>query len=168
MPTIDLNEIYIEQINSYHLPEINCLELERACNSDDDSYAKVVLKGLHDAFVDVYGTATLDDSHEFVLLPAVIKGTNTGHMGIGFVELDLQSSGEHWGTYFLSPIGLLQQGGTNLKPVQAQYISEHYIPYEYWYTVDIPHDIHVNQNTPDKVAELLSACVPESPEMKMY
>jgi hypothetical protein len=76
-----------------------------APNSAENGYAKEILKQMHDAFVEVYGTDYLDNGdYEFVELPAVIKGRNTGHISLGIVTLDLESSGEHWGTFFLTPI----------------------------------------------------------------
>lgn len=71
---------------------------------------------MHDLFVEVYGTDYLDSNFEFVGLPAVIQGRNTGHIGLGIVMLDLESSGEHWGTFFLTPMGVIDQGGEKMKP----------------------------------------------------
>lgn len=38
------------------------------------------------------------------------RGRNTGHMGLGIVTLDLESFGEHWGTFFLTPKGRHRTG----------------------------------------------------------
>lgn len=90
------------------------------------------MKGMHDTLVEVYGIDCLDESNEFVLLPAVVRGKKIGHLGLALIELDLQSSGEHWDTHFLTPMGILQQSGESLTPPQKQYVSDKYIPYEYW------------------------------------
>ena len=50
---------------------------------------------------------------------------------------------------------------------QSKYLSTVYIPYEYWYTVSVERDHHVDfYNVPWKVAELLNHCYPEQPEME--
>ncbi len=54
---------------------------------------------MHDAFIETYGTDYHDSDYEFVELPAVIQGRNTSHNDLGIVTLDLESSGEHWGTH---------------------------------------------------------------------
>jgi hypothetical protein len=41
---------------------------------------------MHDLFVEVYGTDYLDSNFEFVGLPAVIQGRNTGHIGLGISD----------------------------------------------------------------------------------
>ena len=162
----DLRTVYIEQLN-YLLPTVDFPKLDKSCNSEDDSYAKEILKRMHDIFTDVYGTDCLDSGYEFVDLPAVIQGRNTGHIGLGIVTLDLESSGEHWGTLFLTPKGVIEQGGENIKPDQSKYLSTVYIPYEYWYTASVERDHHVDfDNAPEKVAALLNHCYSEQPEME--
>lgn len=168
MSSKDLQAVYIERLNSI-LPTVDFVKLDKACNSAEDGYAKEILKRLHDAFMEVYGTDYLDDSdHEFVELPAVIKGRNTGHVGLGIVSLDLQSSGEHWGTFFLTPMGVIDHGEEKLQPAQADYLSTVYIPYDYWYTVSVERDHHVDfDNVPEKIADMLNVCCPDQPEPKM-
>jgi hypothetical protein len=42
-----------------------------------------------------------------------------------------------------------------------------YIPYDYWYTVSVERDHHVDfDNVPEKVAALLNHCYPDQPEME--
>jgi hypothetical protein len=163
----NLQEAYIERLNKL-LPTVDFAKLEMSCNSTDNSYAKDILKQMHDAFVEVYGTDYLDSGYEFVELPAVIQGRNTGHIGLGIVSLDLESSGEHWGTFFLTPKGVIEQGAEKMPKADSQYLSKTYIPYDYWYTVSIERDHHVDfDNIPDKVSDMLSACYPNQPELKM-
>lgn len=136
-------------------------KLDQSCNSAEDDYAKEILKQMHDAFVEVYGTDYLNNSnYEFVELPAVIQKRNTGHIGLGIVSLDLDSSGEHWGTFFLTPMGVIGQGNEKLQPTQSSYLSTVYIPYNYWYTISIERDHHKDfENAPEKIADKLNACV---------
>lgn len=163
----NLQAVYIERLNAM-LPTVDFAKLDQSCNSENDSYAKEILKRMHDICVDVYGTDHFDNyTYEIVEFPAVIRGRNTGHIGLGIVTLDLESSGEHWGTFFLTPKGVIEQGGENIKPDQSKYLSTVYIPYEYWYTVSVERDFHVNfDNAPEKVAALLEHCYSEQPEME--
>lgn len=163
----DLQKVYIDQLN-YMLPTVNLPKLDKSCNSVENDYAKEILKQMHDIFTDVYGKDSLDSSYGFVELPAVVQGRNTGHIGLGIVTLDLESSGEHWGTFFLTLKGILDQNGEKLKPAESKYLSNIYIPYNYWYTVPLEHDIHVDfDNVPAEIAEMLNACHSNQPVMKM-
>ncbi len=161
----NLQETYIERLNTL-LPTVDLRELDQSCNSTKDEYAKAILKQMHDMFVEVYGTDYLEvDGYEFVELPAVIQGRNTGHIGLGIVTLDLESSGEHWGTFFLTPLGVIDQ--EKKTPAQAKYLSTVYIPYDYWYTVSLERDHHVDfDNVPEKIAGLLRVCHVRQPEME--
>lgn len=151
------------------LPLVDLYKLDESCNSSDDSYAKEILKQLHDIFVDVYGTDNLENSnHEFVVIPAVIKARKTGHIGLGIVELDLESSGEHWRTYFLTPRGVIERHKEETYNDNYNYIMDTYIPYDYWYTATVEGDIHVDfENVPEKISGMLDACYPDQHEMKM-
>jgi len=113
MENRNLQKAYIERLNKI-LPTVDFTKLDESCNSADDSYAKDILKQMHDAFVETYGTDYLDSGYEFVELPAIIQGRNTGHIGLGIVTLDLESSGEHWGTFFLTPRGVIDQGSEKM------------------------------------------------------
>lgn len=167
MENKNLQAAYIERLNTM-LPTVDFKKLDQSCNSAENDYAKEILKQMHDIFVEVYGTDYLDSDYEFVELPAVIQGRNTSHIGLGIVSLDLESSGEHWGTFFLTPMGVIDQGGEKMKPSESKYLSTVYIPYDYWYTVSIEHDYHVDfDNVPDKIADMLNVCYPDQPELKM-
>lgn len=165
----DLTSIYIQQLNDYLLPSIDFVKLDISCNSSDTAYAIETLKSMHDVLEDVYGTTELDESYGTVIIPAVIHGRDTGKLAISLVMLDLESSGEHWGTYMMTPLGIIEQGNENNSPNQSQYLNEQLIPYDYWYTAEILSDIHMDttESRPLKVAELLSACGQEPMEIKM-
>jgi len=135
-------------------------KLDKSCNSLKQEYAKEVLKKLHNAFVETYGAIYLTSyAFDFIDVPAVVRSIQTGHIGIGLVSLDLSSSGEHYGTSFITPIGVINHGSGDLDEEQRNYMSNTYMTYEYWYTVDIEVDNHVNfNNVQPKVASLLSSC----------
>jgi hypothetical protein len=163
----DLQAAYIERLNAM-LPAVDFAKLDRSCNSKKAEYAKEILKQMHDLFVEVYRTDDLDyGDYEFVDVPAVIRGRNTGHIGLGIVTLDLQSSGEHFGTFFLTPRGVIDQGFEEMKPADTKYLADVYVPYDYWYTVYIQRDHHVDfDHVPEKVAQMLEYCYPDQPEME--
>ena len=168
MENQNLQDAYIDCLNEM-LPSVDFLKLEQSCNSADDEYAKEILKQMHDIFVKVYGTDSLENSeYEFIEVPAVIRGRKTGHIGLGIVMLDLESSGEHWGTFFFTPKGIVDQNGEKMSDADTTFIKNTYIPYDYWYTVTIERDIHVDFNqVPEKIADLLKGCYPDQPELKM-
>jgi hypothetical protein len=157
---------YVEKINTL-LPTVDFDRLDKACNSNGDEYAKEILKQMHDLFVEIYGTDNLDFEEEFAQLPAVIQGRKTGHVGLGLVALDLLSSGELCGTFFFTPRGVIHHSFEKMKPEDFKYISTMYRPYDYWYTVSIGCDCHVEfDDLPKKVAELLNSCCPDQREQE--
>lgn len=168
MKSKDLQKEYIERLNDL-LQTIDFKKLDVSCNSADDSYAKDILKRMHDNFIEVYKTDCLDShTYEFVEVPAIIRGRNTGHIGLGIVSLDLESSGEHWGTFFLTPKGVIEQGGEKLSVSDTKYLNQTYIPYDYWYTVSLERDHHVDfDNIPEKIADILNVCHSNQLGMKM-
>ena len=167
MEAQNLQKQYLDKVNDY-LPKVDFRKLDRSCNSVDDSYAKEVLKSLHDLFVEVYSVDYLDTGYEFVDMPAVVLGRETGHIGLGLVTLDIPSSGEHYGTWFFTPLGVLDDGDEKMKPAARKYLRENHGPYDYWYTIELERDHHVDfERIPEKVADLLNHCPLDRPEIKM-
>lgn len=144
-------EKFVENVNRI-LYDINYEKLDQSCNGEDRKYAKEVLGQMHEAFLSAYGSDYLERENEFVQLPAVIRGKKEGHIALGIVTVDLQSSGEYWGTFFLTPHGVLEQGGKNLTESDMKYLQENFAPYNYWYTSTLERDIHVDfENVPESV-----------------
>lgn len=166
MSSEDMQAAYIERLNTL-LPTVDFAKLDRSCNSKKAEYAKEILKQMHDLFVDVYQMDSLDYEYEFVDVPAVIRGRNTGHLCLGLVTLDIQSSGEHYGSWFFTPQGVIDDGSEEIRPEDALYLRAVYAPYDYWYTVYIQRDHHVDfDHVPAKVADMLNACYPDQQEPK--
>lgn len=117
-------------------------KLEKSLNSDDTEYAEEVLDKLHVVCKQAYGTNYLSPDWNFVSIPAVIRGKNTGYVGLGFVYLDLESSGEHWSTRFITKYRSNTQQGA-----YTRFVQKNFVPYEYWYTMNIPCDHHVRFDT---------------------
>ena len=86
----------------------------------------------------------MDESYGMIMMPAVVKGTESGIKALALVTLDLESAGEHWGTIFLTPGGPLEQGSAELTEEQKRAIGEYYLPYDYWCTPLVERDHHVN------------------------
>ena len=101
-------------------------------------------------------------------IPAVIRSRQNGKLCLGIVTLDLESSGEHWGTEFLTPYGIISQNDPNLDNDMKKYIREQYIPYDYWYTADVENDIHISfDDIPEAVADLIDTARGEEPNMEL-
>ena len=131
------------------------LLLNMSCNTENTSYAAETLLAMHQAFEEVYGEGYVDEKYGMVMMPAVVKGTESGIKALALVTLDLESSGEHWGTTFLTPGEPLVQGNAELTEEQKRAIREYYIPYDYWYTPLVERDHHVNfTDMPETVANI--------------
>ncbi|MDD4493132.1 MAG: hypothetical protein PHV32_02075 [Eubacteriales bacterium] len=151
-------ETFADNINAV-LRKVSFEHLESSLQSADKSYAGEVLKEMHNAFVKTYGTDYLDDGeYEFVNIPAVIQSRKTGKLCLGIVTLDLESSGEHWETDFLTPYGVVSQGDPDTDVALQEYIRDNFIPYDYWYTADVEGDIHVDfDDIHEDIADLIDA-----------
>ncbi|RKI21528.1 hypothetical protein D7V82_20420 [bacterium 1xD8-6] len=158
-------EKFIENVNRI-LGNVDYEKLDHSCNGKERKYAKEVLSQMHEAFISAYGCNYLErGEYEFVELPAVICGRNSGHIALGIVTVDLQSSGEHWGTFFLTPQGVLDQGSESLTEADRNYLRENFARYDYWYTPVVEGDIHVDfEDIPEPVRNLLQVCVPQQKE----
>lgn len=56
-----------------------------------------------------------------------------------------------------------------MKPADEKYLDSVYVPYDYWYTVYIERDHHVDfDNVPEKVVELLNYCSPDQSELEKH
>lgn len=100
----------------------------------DTAYAAQKLLAMHQAFETVYGEGYVDEEYGMVMMPAVVCGRDSGIRTLALVTLDLESSGEHFGTIFMTPGGMMEQESSSLSEKQKQALAEYYIPYDYWYT----------------------------------
>ena len=153
-----LLEDFTSKLNREVLSSVDLQWLKSSYRSEEKDYAKSVLKQMHDAFVEVYGTDTMDRDNEFIIAPAVIKVRETGNLCLGLVQLDIASSGEHWGTDFITPYGVLNFDDKELNEKQLEYVRS-FMPYDYYYTINIPDDIHVDMDKmPDDVRGMVAYC----------
>ena len=155
-----LQRIFLQAVDREVLAGFHWLGLQMAYQHHDREPVARLLKKLHGAFLRVYGTDCLDESYDFVTVPAAIRVNATGEIYAGLVQLDLSSAGEHWDTLFITPCGAFWQTDDSRNQQQKNYINA-LIPYEYYYTPDIPCDIHVDkENMPYDVREMLGECNP--------
>lgn len=154
----DPTDSYIEYLNSNILNRIDYGRLQESYDTEDKAYAKRILNALHRAMVHAYGTENLNsDVVEYALIPGVIQSRNTGNVCLALLELDLQSSGEHFHTGYLTKMGVLSYGNPELSKEARNFIKEMYGSYDYGYTATIPNDIHVSPETfPPAVKEIVS------------
>ena len=156
-----LAKLYADFAEEKILPTIDYAKLQRSYDTDL-IYAKDVLSRLHNAMVNIYGGRTIqagDGDNGFVLVPGVVAGKESRNVCIALFELDLSSSGEHWGTHFLCEHGVISQVGGDNPPDVVEEVTDRFAPYEYYYTAVIPCDIHNRffQKPVGLAADLLSA-----------
>ncbi|MBR4060097.1 MAG: DUF4314 domain-containing protein [Lachnospiraceae bacterium] len=145
---------FLQKINQL-MRRVNFTLLNTSCNGKGTIYAAEKLLAMHQAFEEVYGKGYVDESYGMVLMPAVVRGRKSGIHALALVSLDLESSGEHWGTTFFTPKGPWTQGDDKLTEEQKGIINECYIPYDYWYTPLVERDHHVNFNSmPESVVKI--------------
>jgi hypothetical protein len=134
---------YVDYLNENILPVIDYGKLHTSYGTDM-VYAKGVLNVLHEAMVKIYGGERLDCDYlddGYVVVPGVVRGRESGNVCLALLDLDLSSSGEHWGTDFLCKYGVV----THSKDSPAgKAMSNHIGVYDYCYTAKIPGDIHVS------------------------
>jgi len=152
----ELLQLHMNKLNSEILPRVDFIRLDRSCNSQDTGYAVDVLKKLHEAFVEVYGTDDLGSNHGLVCLPALMRGKSTGRLSVGLVMLNARASGDHYNTYFFTPLGVIADGFGEITPKANAYLKQHFMAYEYMCTVNIKRDHHVDfDRVPRPVADIL-------------
>ena len=154
--------------NAFHsiLRSLDFEELDRACNGRDPTYAQEILQQMHQAFLNIYRTDVVTDPMlALVDLPAVIRSRKTGEVTLGVVTLDLTDAGKRWNTVFITPVGVLSQREENMSRIQKIYLQEKFMPYDFWYTPEVPCDMRINyDHVPHSVMRLVTACTGMEPE----
>ena len=149
-------ERYMDELNKY-LKTVGFNKLYSSVNNiTKNDYAKEVLKSMTEIFESIYGKEPLtSDNFSLVEVPAVIYSRKTHQLYLGLVMLDVESSGEHWGSTYFSSFGIIEDDFTDLSEEQKNYVKSQIVPYDYWYTVKIADDIHVDFNSMPKEVENL-------------
>ena len=137
---------FIKHINKHILPFIDYAKLQKSYDADM-VYAKGILNRLHEAMIESYGSERLDElsgEEGFVVIPGIVHGRESKNISLALLDLDLSSSGEHWGTDFLCEHGIVSQGRDIGSPAMGA-IWERIGVYDYGYTATIPGDIHIDK-----------------------
>lgn len=156
---MELQKAFIDKVNTI-LEEVDFAKLLKSANGQDQTYAQDTLKQLHQAFVDTYGTDCVTNRElGFIDVPAVIRGRKAGEVFLGLVTIDLESSGEHWNTNFFMEEGVADQSSIGDGNKWMVDFLHRVGIYDYWYTPEIPGDIHVSfESIPHQVESLLRSC----------
>ena len=155
---------YADKVNKEVLSQVEWLGMRNAYKLDDMSVPMDLLKLLHEKFVEVYGTDQLGSDDGMVTVPGVVQSSD-GKFYVALLDLDVASSGEHWGTTFFTPKGVLSDHSQDpgiMSEVKKM------APYSYWYTVELERDCHINwPNCPERVNEMLRFAIGQSQEESM-
>ena len=148
--------LFIDKVNNEVIPSINWAGIKKAYQSGDMTVPTELLSMLHQKFLEVYGTDHIEPNDGFLTVPGVVQPPD-GKLYPALLDLDAASSGEHWGTTFFTPKGVLcDQAGI---PEVNEEIKK-MIPYNYWYTVQMERDHHVDWNyCPNEAIDMLEVAV---------
>lgn len=153
-----LFKTYVDRIENKVISKMDFDKYMKALKENDTLYLAELLKQLQDEFDTVYETEVVENEFEWVSVPAVIKARDSGKLTLGLVNLDLTERAEHVYTTFITPKGLYHHITDDVPDDLADFILP-FIPYDYYYTVEIPHDIHVDLDCmPDDVREIVGYC----------
>jgi hypothetical protein len=159
---------YVEYINANILPSVDYDKLQKSYDTDEMTYARDILNRLHDAMIKIYGSEHLgefDGDEGFVMVPGFVRGRDSGRYCLVLLDLDLSSSGEHWGTTFLCKYGVISQDDFDKHPAAHDIVKQIGV-YDYCYTAKIAGDIHVDKNRlPGKLKEILAELGKHSPSV---
>ena len=141
---------FIDKINAEVFSKTDWRKLGEEYKSGSMEYPTEILRRLHEAFLEVY-PPLLEDGAGMVTVPGMVE-VATGAKYVALLDIDVDSSGEHWGTTFITPAGVLddheEKHWNLIKP---------FIPYKYWYTPCLEHDCHVDwDECPHDIRQVLS------------
>lgn len=139
-------DYYVDYINENILATISYDTLQESYETDEKVYMKEILNALHKSAVDIYGTEYFDrlGEDEYVLLPGIVRGRDTGNICIAMLGIDLMSSGEHCETIFLTKYGPQASFEKEREKEITDFIHNTYGIYDYTYTLGIENDIHID------------------------
>ena len=150
------HELFIKKVNEEVIPCIEWIGMKNAYQRGDMEVPTDLLRMLHEKFLEVYGTDNIEPSDGFLTVPGVVKAADS-KLYPALLTVDADSSGEHWGTTFFTPKGVLCDQAEDAT-IQAE--IKNLIPYNYWYTVHMERDHHVNWDyCPNEVLDMLDEAV---------
>lgn len=148
---------YYEAVHRDIFADVDLDRFAEEIENANDNYTIEILKQLHDKFVEIYDTDSVDGLVGFIQVPAIVESLQTGDYYPALVTLDLDSSGEHWGTCVMTPTGVIDHGVTEETEAEKAFM-QNLVPYRYWYTVNYESDIHVDMaECPEDIWDIISA-----------
>ena len=149
---IKMQEDFTEYLNRKVLSSVDWKKLNTL------KYLKELLKQMTDKFCEIYDANDLDYNMEFVLVPALIRVCESGDLYAGIVQLDLTSSGVHYGTDFFTRYGVMNIDNEELTEKELKYVHSLH-PYSYFPTIQYSDDIHVDwSKCPKEVWDIIDYC----------
>ena len=162
--SIQLQDAYVDKINKEVIPRIEWVGMKNAYKYGNMDVPTDLLRMLHEKFVEVYGSDHIDRSLGFVQVPGLTKVAD-GSIYPALLTIDTESSGEHWGTTFFTPNGILNDTTEDedmLNEIRT------FIPYQYWYTPELVTDHHVDwDNCPEEVLVMLDNAIDSEQESEV-
>jgi len=153
---------YYEAVHRDIFADVDLDRFAEEIENANDNYTTEILKQLHDKFVEIYDTDSVDGLVGFIQVPAIVESLQTGDYYPALVTLDLDSSGEHWGTCVMTPTGVIDHGVTEETEAEKAFM-QNLVPYRYWYTVTCENDIHVDMaDCPEDIRDIISAATGQS------
>lgn len=161
---IKAQEDFAEYVNREVLSAVDWKRLKESYIAHDYGYMKELLKEMTDKFRELYSSDELSEDMEFVLVPAVIRVRESGNLYAGIVQLDLESSGEHYGTDFFTHYGVMNMEDEDLAGNAREYLASFH-PYDYFPTIQYADDIHIDwSKCSEEIWNIIDYCRGNSPE----
>lgn len=155
-----LQREFIDRVNKEVIPSIGWYGIKKAYETGDMTVPIDLLRMLHENYLEVYGTNHLDSSDGITTVPGVVLAAD-GNLYVALLDIDACSSGEHWGTTFFTPNGVLSDSSEDDEVLGE---IRKLVPYKYWYTVELETDHHVDwDECPEKVENMIDAATAQSP-----
>jgi len=149
-------EFFIKKVNEEVIPCIDWDEMNKAYQRNDMEAPIELLRMLHEAFLQVYSRNHIEPNDGFLTVPGVVQVAD-GRLYPALLDVDATSAGEHYGTTFFTPKGILCD---QTEDAEVKREIQKLIPYQYWFTVRMEQGHHEGWNfCPNEVIDMLEEAV---------
>ena len=114
---------YYEAVHRDIFADVDLDRFAEEIENANDNYTTEISGQLHDKFVEIYDTDSVDSLVGFIQVPAIVESLQTGDYYPALVTLDLDSSGEHWGTCIMTPTGVIDHGVTEETEAEKAFMQ---------------------------------------------
>lgn len=154
-----LSQDFIEKVNNEVIPSVGWYGMKAAYKNGDMTVPTDLLRMLHEKYLEVYGTNHIESTAGMVTVPGLVLAAD-GNIYPALLDIDACSSGEHWGTTFFTPYGVLSDMNDD---IDVQREIKKLVPYKYWYTTELETDHHVDwESCPESVNKILNEATQQS------